>query len=78
MCNGGTVDLHPVDTAERIEGIRYVNLEIFDIGADTLARFKITGGGPHEKGARPQCTQVKIELALVVDKQCTASLGLQN
>ena len=49
-----------------------------DIGFAALPGFEILGSGTHEKRPAPERTQVKIELALVIDEQRTAAFALQD
>jgi hypothetical protein len=75
---GGAVGLDPGDPAEAVEGIRQMDLEVFDEGAQTLARLVVARGRAHEEGPCPECAQIEVELALVVDEQGPAALLLKH
>ncbi len=72
-----SIDIDTVDAIETIECVGQMHQVVFDIGSAALTGFEIVRGRAHEKCARPQRTQVKIELAVVIDEQRTPPLPLQ-
>ena len=72
------VDIDTLDAIVAVEGIRQVHQVVFDVRPAAPPGFEIVRGRAHEKRARPQRPQVKIQLAMIIDEQRTAALALQH
>ena len=71
----GAIEFVPRHAADTIDGVGHMHDPPFEIGFEAVV---IRRRRPQEEIAPPQCPQIEIELALIVDEERAAALLLQH